>query len=108
MISVYAGDYGIALRLTVRGSSGALLDLTGATLVEFLLRRVSPATGRPEDTAWIGAVADPPAAGVIEYVTQAGDLAVPGAYAIQGRVAFGDGARHTTTPVLVTVVGRGA
>jgi hypothetical protein len=78
-------DTGIPIRVTVT-LDGAPVDISSATTRQILIKRIAPVGALKTFTATLpGGGTD----GVLQYVTQTGDLSPTGRYQIQARLALG-------------------
>ncbi len=89
MDSMYQGDAGTELRVTLLGPSGSQ-DLSGATLVEFIFLKPSGARLRVTASLYTDGKD-----GTVSYLTSAGDLDQLGLWRYQVRVTIGTRRVHS-------------
>lgn len=80
------GDTLPKYRRTLRGSDGAVQDLTGATSVKFRMRKMGTTGAYKVDAAAV--VIDAPN-GLVEYAWVAADTDTPGSYHAEWQVFWG-------------------
>lgn len=86
------GDVGTALRVTITDPCSTVIDVSTTTMRTITLKQPNGTS-----TSYAATVYDGPN-GVIQYITQAGDIANdPGDWQIQGFVAFPSGSWYTVT-----------
>lgn len=96
--TITKGDIGTVLEATIVSETGAVVDVSGATLKQFVLR--DPANAVTLKTAsFSGTGTD----GKIRYTTIAGDLALAGIYSIQGYVEISTSPKFHTSIVTFEV-----
>jgi hypothetical protein len=88
---IHVGDAGLAFRATVKDDEGVVVDISGATALKMWLRRPDGTTVEKTATTVNGG-----SDGVMQYVTQEGDLSSPGMWSLQGQVTIGATVYHTT------------
>jgi hypothetical protein len=91
MVTVQIGDVGTAFEVSVTNQDGSAFDLATATALHVAFRK--------PDGASASRAATSPSAGVVRYVTVAGDLDQPGRWKVQAHVVTTAGDWHTSVGV---------
>lgn len=88
---VKEGDRGIPFTATLKDNTGAVVDLTGATVtfVMSLFRRGAPVT--PPKVNAAATIVSPPTLGQVKYTSGATDLDTVGTYFVEWKVTFSGG-----------------
>ena len=87
------GDSGTLIELTITDAAGAVIDISSATLKEFIIQRPDGTNLTPnKSTAFVTDGTD----GKIEYTTLAADLDVTGTWKVQAHLTLADGDWKTT------------
>jgi hypothetical protein len=92
VIGVKKNDTGSAIQATLTDATGAVVNLTGAT-VKFTMTADGSST--PKVNKQTATVASPATAGVVQYAWQSGNLDTAGPYRGEFEVTFGSGAVQT-------------
>ena len=91
---IQANAVGMVITLTVKDESQAVVDLTGATTTQIVLK--PPQGFAITKTA---TVVSPSTSGQVRYVTEAGVLGVPGKWKAQAFVVLAGGNEYYSTTI---------
>lgn len=87
---IHVGDVGTSFRFLVRDEDGQVIDVSGATGMKIWLRKPNG-----DVLEFDGSLVNDGTDGLIEYVTESGDLDAPGKWRAQAQVTYGGNVVHT-------------
>ena len=101
MADLQVGNVGTSIQVTIKDQSGIVVNLSTSTTRKLFLRKPEPASGTVLIKA--ASLVGGGTGGIMEYVTVAGDLDVPGAWGLQAKYINSVGTYYTNVvplPVL--------
>ena len=87
---IHINDIGTAFRVTVKDESDTVVDISTASSLRIFFAKPDGTTETKTASHYTDGTD-----GIMEYITQSGDLDIVGSWSLQGVVSIGGGTWHT-------------